>query len=90
MRLFDILFSVLGLVILLPIILVLLIIGYFDTGSPLFCQERVGRHKQPFRLVKFRSMHVNSPSVATHLASASLITPLGSFLRIGVDLRKFP
>jgi O-antigen biosynthesis protein WbqP len=81
MRLFDILFSVLGLVILLPIILVLLIIGYFDTGSPLFCQERVGRHKQPFRLVKFRSMHVNSPSVATHLASASLITPLGSFLR---------
>jgi O-antigen biosynthesis protein WbqP len=81
MRLFDILFSVLGLVILLPIILVLLIIGYFDTGFPLFCQEWVGRHKRPFRLVKFRSMHVNSPSVATHLASASSITPLGAFLR---------
>jgi lipopolysaccharide/colanic/teichoic acid biosynthesis glycosyltransferase len=31
--------------------------------------------------MKFRSMHVNAPSVATHLASASSITPYGSFLR---------
>lgn len=36
---------------------------------------------KPFRLMKFRSMHVNAPSVATHLANASSITPFGSFLR---------
>jgi O-antigen biosynthesis protein WbqP len=59
----------------------LLIIGYFDTGSPLFRQERVGMHRKPFRLMKLRSMHLNAPSVATHLASASSITPFGSFLR---------
>ena len=59
----------------------LLIFGYFDTGSPIFRQERVGMHRKPFRLVKFRSMHLNAPSVATHLASASTITPFGSFLR---------
>ena len=80
-RIFDILFSFLGLVILSPILIVLMIIGYFDTGSPIFRQERVGKGKRPFRLVKFRSMHVNAPSVATHLACASFITPFGSFLR---------
>jgi lipopolysaccharide/colanic/teichoic acid biosynthesis glycosyltransferase len=62
-------------------LIVLIIIGYFDTGSPIFRQERVGKGKQPFRLMKFRSMHVNAPSVATHLANASSITPFGSFLR---------
>ncbi len=80
-RIFDILFSFFGLVILSPILIVLLIIGYFDKGSPIFRQERVGKGKEPFRLMKFRSMHVNTQSVATHLASASSITPFGSFLR---------
>ena len=80
-RIFDILFSFLGLVLLSPILIVLIIIGYFDTGSPIFRQERVGKVKQPFSLMKFRSMHVNAPSVATHLASASSITPFGIFLR---------
>lgn len=80
-RIFDILFSFFGLVLLSPILIVLMFIGYFDTGSPIFRQERVGKGKQPFRLMKFRSMHVNAPSVATHLASASSITPFGSFLR---------
>jgi O-antigen biosynthesis protein WbqP len=81
MRFFDILFSFLGLLILCPILSLLFIIGYFDTGSPIFRQVRVGKGKQSFRLMKFRSMHVNAPSVATHLASAKSITPFGSFLR---------
>ncbi len=80
-RIFDIIFSFFGLVFLSPIFIVLLVIGYFDTGSPIFRQERVGKGKQAFRLMKFRSMHVNSPSVATHLASASSITRFGGFLR---------
>jgi len=80
-RIFDILFSLIGLVLLSPILIILMVIGYFDSGSPIFRQERVGKSKQPFRLMKFRSMHVNAPHVATHLASASSITPFGSFLR---------
>lgn len=80
-RIFDILFAFFGLLILSPIIFLILIIGYFDTGSPIFRQERVGKGKQPFSLMKFRSMHVNAPSVATHLANASSITPFGGFLR---------
>jgi lipopolysaccharide/colanic/teichoic acid biosynthesis glycosyltransferase len=80
-RIFDILFSFFGLLILSPINLVLLFIGLFDTGSPLFRQERVGMNQKPFQLLKFRSMHVNTQAVATHFVQVSAITKWGSFLR---------
>jgi len=80
-RSFDILLSFFGLFILSPLILFLLIIGYFDTGSPLFRQERVGLSKKPFRLLKFRSMYLNTQTVATHLIQVNAITKWGAFLR---------
>ncbi|AEY02315.1 sugar transferase [Oceanimonas sp. GK1] len=80
-RLFDIVFSLLGLVCGFPVFVLLTLIGLFDTGSPIFRQVRVGRHQQPFTLVKFRTMKVDTASVASHLASASSITPFGHFLR---------
>ena len=80
-RLFDMLFASLGLTFGLPILLVLTLLGWFDTGSPLFKQTRVGRKQKPFTLVKFRTMKLGTASVATHLASASAITPFGNFLR---------
>ncbi len=80
-RFLDVLFSLLGLLLGFPILLAIYLIGLFDTGSPLFRQERIGRNKQPFTLVKFRTMAVNTASVASHLASSSSITPLGRFLR---------
>lgn len=80
-RVFDVVFSVLGLTLLFPVFILLCLIGYFDTGSPIFTQERVGRGKRPFVLVKFRTMRVGTKSVASHLASASSITKFGQFLR---------
>ncbi|NRA80020.1 MAG: sugar transferase [Pseudoalteromonas sp.] len=80
-RLLDILFSLFGLLFSFPFLIVLYLVGLFDTGSPLFRQERVGRNQKPFILVKFRTMKVDTASVASHLASASSITPFGSFLR---------
>jgi len=80
-RLFDLLFSVLGLVLLSPVLMVVLWMGWLDTRSPLFRQERVGRHQKLFVLVKFRTMRPDTASVASHLADASAITPLGRFLR---------
>ena len=80
-RFFDICFSFFGLVFGFPILLLLILIGFFDTGSPIFRQERVGRYKQPFTLVKFRTMKLDTASVATHLASSASITPFGNFLR---------
>jgi lipopolysaccharide/colanic/teichoic acid biosynthesis glycosyltransferase len=81
LRLFDLLFSLLGLIVGLPILLFIFVIGLFDTGSPVFMQERVGRNKKPFVLVKFRTMKVDTASVASHLASSASITRMGHFLR---------
>ncbi len=80
-RLLDFLFSLFGLLFTLPFLVILFIIGLFDTGSPIFMQERVGRNKKPFTLVKFRTMKVDTASVASHLASTASITPFGGFLR---------
>lgn len=80
-RLFDILFSLLGLILLSPILLILIIIGFFDTGSPIFKQKRIGKNLEPFELYKFRTMYLNTKSVATHLVNANSVTKYGSFLR---------
>lgn len=81
LRVFDLIFAMFGLVIGLPFLLGIFIVGLFDTGSPLFKQERVGRNKKPFTLVKFRTMKIDTPSVASHLASGDSITIIGAFLR---------
>lgn len=80
-RFFDAFFSFAGLIILSPFILVLTIIGYFDTGAPIFRQKRVGKEMREFYLLKFRSMHINTDSVATHMVNQKAITPFGKFLR---------
>lgn len=80
-RLFDVAFSLVGLVLGAPLLAALWLIGLFDTGSPLFRQERVGRRRKPFVLVKFRTMRPGTAHVATHLASADAVTPYGRFLR---------
>lgn len=81
LRIFDFLLSFLGLIIGFPILILLTLIGLFDTGSPIFRQERVGRNKKPFVLIKFRTMKKDTASVASHLASSASITKFGHFLR---------
>ncbi|MBY8142845.1 sugar transferase [Vibrio fluvialis] len=80
-RVIDFLASFFGLLFLWPILIVVIIIGLFDTGSPVFVQTRVGKNKKPFKLIKFRTMSVDTKSVASHLASSASITKFGSFLR---------
>ena len=80
-RIFDVTFSFLGLLFGMPILLLLALIGWIDTRAPIFRQVRVGRYQQPFTLVKFRTMKIDTASVATHLASSDAITPFGHFLR---------
>lgn len=81
LRLFDFIFSLVGLIIGSPILFSIYVVGLFDTGSPLFKQERIGKRQKLFTLVKFRTMRVNTASVASHLASTSSITKFGGFLR---------
>jgi O-antigen biosynthesis protein WbqP len=80
-RLFDFIFSLIGLTIGSPILIVIYILGLIDTGSPIFAQIRVGRNLKPFILIKFRTMRLDTASVASHLANASDITTVGKFLR---------
>ena len=80
-RILDVFMAFFGLLATFPILLIITIIGYFDTRTPIFIQERVGKNKRPFKLIKFRTMSVNTKSVASHLANTASITKLGSFLR---------
>ena len=80
-RLLDLSLALIGLVVALPFMLVLYVIGLFDTGAPLFTQVRVGQHKRPFTLVKFRTMRKDTQSVATHMVNPASVTKIGGFLR---------
>ena len=81
LRALDIFLAVIGLIVLWPLLIVLYVLGLFDTGSPLLRQERLGRNLEPFILIKFRTMYKDTAMVASHLASGSSITPLGAVLR---------
>lgn len=81
LRVFDFSFSLIGLILCSPVLMAIYVFGLFDTGLPIFRQDRVGREQKPFTLVKFRTMDPDTVSVASHLADAAAITPLGSFLR---------
>ena len=80
-RFLDFSISLIGLLVTLPILFMVVIVGIFDTGSPIFIQKRMGKNKKPFNLIKFRTMSIDTISVASHLASSSKITKLGTFLR---------
>ena len=80
-RTLDFLMAFFGLIVTFPILCVVTAIGYFDTGSPIFIQQRVGKNKKPFNLIKFRTMSVDTKSVASHLASTASITKMGGILR---------
>ena len=51
-RIFDIFFSLLGLSLLSPILILIWLIGIFENGSPLFRQQRVGHNQKTFTLLK--------------------------------------
>lgn len=80
-RFLDFLISMMGIVFLSPLLLFIAILAWFDTRSPFFLQERVGIQQKPFILLKFRTMRLNTISVASHLSDPSSITPLGHYLR---------
>ena len=80
-RCFDFLFSLMGLIILLPLLVLIFFIGLFDNGSPLFIQSRVGYNLKSFSLIKFRTMPAGVRSAGTHLIKNIKFTLFGSILR---------
>ena len=83
-RLLDLLAAAAVLVVLaLPMLLLWLLVRVTSPGPALYVSERVGRNNVPFRMPKFRSMRVDTPTVATHLLTDPdrYVTPVGRFLR---------
>jgi len=81
-RLFDILFALLVLVILLPVIVLLGLLSWITQGWPVFfTQVRPGLDGRLFRLVKFRTMRNAVDAKGQPLPDAQRITGLGRFLR---------
>ena len=85
-RLFDLLVSSIGLVLLSPLLaLVALLILLFDGKPVFFKQERVGFMGNSFLIIKFRTMIINNNKSTVTLYSDKRITKLGKFLRKKID-----
>jgi len=83
-RVFDIYIStVTGIILLIPMMLVGLAVAISSKGPILYWSRRVGRNHVVFNMPKFRTMHIDTPVLPTHLLSnaQSFLKPIGSFLR---------
>jgi len=83
-RLFDIVFSLLVLVILLPVFIIISLLIIIDDGFPVFyLQERIGKDFKPFRLIKFRTMYkdADKKGLLTTSSKDPRITKVGYYLR---------
>jgi lipopolysaccharide/colanic/teichoic acid biosynthesis glycosyltransferase len=85
-RTLDVWMALLGLILLSPIFLVVAAAIKLETPGPVFYRQvRVGRHGQPFRIFKFRTMVSTPANSATEteltVAGDARITRVGAFLR---------
>lgn len=85
-RVFDVIASLLGLVIISPVFLVLAICIKLDDGGPVFySQERIGKNGKPFKMYKFRSMRVNADKELEEIARQNEVD--GAMFKIKNDPR---
>lgn len=83
-RLFDIITSIIGIIILSPILLLISLLIIFESGFPiLYKQKRVGKENKDFFLLKFRSMNkgADKKGLLTIGEKDSRITRVGYYLR---------
>jgi lipopolysaccharide/colanic/teichoic acid biosynthesis glycosyltransferase len=80
-RFLDIILSSFSLFLFFPLFIFIFLIGFLDTGVPLFIQKRAGLNLKSFNLLKFRTMEIGTLSSSTHLIDSSNITYFGYFLR---------
>ena len=83
-RSINLLFSLVLIIILSPVYLfIIILVRVTSKGPSFYWSDRVGRNNIIFKMPKFRSMRVGTPTIATHLLDNpdSFLSPIGSFLR---------
>jgi O-antigen biosynthesis protein WbqP len=83
-QIFDLVLSIVIFALLAaPMLLVAIAIRLTSEGPALYWSDRVGKNNKIFRMPKFRSMLIGTPTVATHLLGNpdSYLSPIGGFLR---------
>lgn len=84
-RIFDLVFSIIGIIISAPLFLIIAIAIKLDTVGPVFfLQDRLGLNGKLFKIWKFRSMVVNAENIGSGLfnyANDPRVTKVGNFLR---------
>lgn len=83
-RLIDLIIALIALpLMLLPAVIISVLVKATSKGPILYWSERVGKNNTIFKMPKFRSMNINTPSVASHFLTnpEDFLTPIGNFLR---------
>jgi len=83
-RLFNILLSLIGIIILsLLMLITAILIKLTSPGPVIHWSKRVGKNNAIYLMPKFRTMMINTPQIATHLMQngSNFLTPIGAFLR---------
>ena len=82
-RIFDILISAIGIILLIPLFLIIALLNYVLQGAPVFyLQDRVGKNEKIFRIIKFRTMKTNGKNyMKITLADDNRVTKFGRILR---------
>lgn len=83
-RLFDLFFSFLGLILLSPLLLLIALVVFIDSpGKVIYTQWRVGKNNRDFKLYKFRTMKINADKLGliTVGMKDARITRSGAFIR---------
>ena len=83
-RFFDVVFSIIGILLLLPVFVIIsIIILVTSKGGIFYLQKRIGKNSTPFLLYKFRSMYTSSDKAGLLTVGKKdpRITPIGFFIR---------
>ena len=81
LRIYDFIISLTLLIILFPLLSLIFFICFLESGKPIFMQKRVGKNQKIFKMIKFRTMVLNTPSLSTHLINQKAVTNFGKFIR---------
>ncbi len=80
-RLYDVIISLTLIFLFLPLLVLIFIICFLESGKPIYTQIRIGKNQKAFKIIKFRTMLLDTPSLSTHLISKGSVTNFGKFIR---------